>query len=247
MRGLTGKRALVTGAATGIGAAVVKRLVEEGASVVAADLSTATWDIDTNPNPEAVQRSVLDVSLEDDWVREINRMDTEELGLDILVNNAALTSPATLEDETMDKWQLVTAVGQQGTWLGMKHAGPLMARSGGGAIVNVGSIYGVTGGFGTHFAYHAIKGAVSSMTRNAALHFADKKVRVNAVLPGFIDTPATRLRPSRQAMRERMVDGAPMQRMGTQDEVAGAIAYLASEDASFITGSELRVDGGWTA
>lgn len=247
MRGLSGKTALVTGAATGIGAAVVERLVSEGVAVIAADLEAASWEFRPSDSSGNVIQIALDVSRQEDWVRAVDQLEHGNTALDFLVNNAGIASPANLDDETLQDWRSVVEVGQLGTWLGMKHAGGLITRSGGGAIVNIGSIFGAVGGFGTHFAYHAVKGAVSSMSRNAALHFADRQIRVNTVSPGFIDTPASRSRSSRQAMRQRMIDGAPMRRMGSATEVAGAVVFLLSDDASFITGTELLVDGGWTA
>jgi len=166
--------------------------------------------------------------------------------LNVLVNNAGIGAPTTVETETLQTWERVIAVSQRGVWLGMKHCGPVIISSGGGAIVNVGSILGTVGGFGSNHSYHASKGALRAMTKNAAVHWAKTGLRVNAVHPGFLGTDAM-LKANTGEFGETFVDNTPMARLGSPDEVAAAVSFLASSDASFITGADLYVDGGWTA
>jgi NAD(P)-dependent dehydrogenase (short-subunit alcohol dehydrogenase family) len=168
-------------------------------------------------------------------------------GIHVLVNNAGIGHFTTVESETLETWNEVEAVTQHGVWLGMKHTGPAIEAAGGGSIVNVCSIFGTVGGFGSSFSYHAAKGAVRVMTKNAALHWAQRGVRVNSVHPGFIASPTLIERTSGTPRERAMLDGTPMRRLGRPDEVAGAIAFLAGDDSTFMTGSELYVDGGWTA
>ena len=139
------------------------------------------------------------------------------------------------------------AVDATGVWMGMKHAGPLIERSGGGAIVNVASILGSTGGLGNSVAYHAAKGAVRTMTKNAALHWATRGVRVNSLHPGFIETPQLLERYEGTERHRAMVANTPMGRLGRPAEIAGVVAFLGSDDAGYMTGAEVYADGGWTA
>jgi NAD(P)-dependent dehydrogenase (short-subunit alcohol dehydrogenase family) len=164
-----------------------------------------------------------------------------------LVNNAAIGSLADVEQEDLAHWDRVVAVGQTGVWLGMKHIGPVVERSGGGAVVNMCSILGTVGGLGNSIAYHAAKGAVRTMTKNAALHWATRGVRVNSLHPGFIGTAELLARYAGSERHRAMLAGTPMGRLGTADEIAAAVLFLAGDDSSFMTGAELHVDGGWTA
>ncbi len=243
---LSGKAAVVTGATGGIGEAIVRRLADEGARVVVTDLDPDLCAALARDLPGAVGLA-LDVTSEEAWQALVARVEADLGGLSVLVNNAGIGEPHTVETETMDSWEKVIAVSQRGVWLGMKHGGPAIERSGGGSIVNIASIFGTVGGFGTHFSYHAAKGAVRLMTKNAALHWGKRGVRVNSVHPGFIETPRSRQLWQGTSRYTAMIDGTPLGRLGRTDEVAGAVVFLAGDDSSFVTGSELYVDGGWTA
>jgi NAD(P)-dependent dehydrogenase (short-subunit alcohol dehydrogenase family) len=243
---LSGKVSVVTGATGGIGEAIARRLAAEGARVVVTDVDAQRCKTLAADLPGAIGLA-LDVTSEDAWLSAVAAVEAELGGISVLVNNAGIGEPWTVETETMETWEKVIAVSQRGVWLGMKHTGPAIERAGGGSIVNIASIFGTVGGFGTHFSYHAAKGAVRLMTKNAALHWGKRGVRVNSVHPGFIETPLSRELWHGTSRYTAMVDGTPLGRLGRTDEVPGAVVFLASEDASFVTGSELYVDGGWTA
>ena len=242
------RRVLVTGAGGGLGTVICERLAAEGARLIAADLPGAALDSARDGLPDGAHLSIaLDVSSEDDWRAAVDHVEAELGGLDVLVNNAAIGSLKTVEEEDREHWDLVMSVDATGVWMGMKYAGPLIERSGGGAIVNVASILGSTGGLGNSVAYHAAKGAVRTMTKNAALHWATRGVRVNSLHPGFIETAQLLERYEGSERHRAMVANTPMGRLGRPAEIAGAVAFLGSDDAGYMTGAEVYADGGWTA
>lgn len=245
--------AIVTGGARGIGAATATRLADEGAAVVIADVlhdegNKLATEIRRREGRAIFQ--ALDVTSEDDWRRAVDRAAT--LGkLTVLVNNAGIARLEDLEAESAEGYAKLMAVNQTSVWLGMKVAAEELKRNH-GSVVNVSSIYGASGGTGNAFAYHASKGAIRLMTKNAAIHWAKEGVRVNSIHPGFIDTPMIAPlmsgdAPEAKAMAAQIVATTPMGRVGTPDEIAAAIAFLASSDASYVTGAELFVDGGFSA
>jgi len=249
MERLEGRVALVTGAASGIGKATVRRLTDEGAAVLLTDVNESLGATTTEELRDAGARVDFlrhDVTSEADWEAAVAKAVEEFGGLDIVVNNAGMGDLATIEETSLEDWQRTIAIDQTGVFLGMKTAAPHLKASGHGSVVNISSIFGTSGGFGTSPAYHAAKGAVRTLTKNVALHWATEGVRVNSIHPGFIDTPildTARGTPFEQVM----LDLTPMGRLGRPEEIAAGVAYLVSDDASFVTGLELYIDGGYIA
>ncbi len=246
---LTGRAALVTGAGSGIGAATARRLAAEGASVLVTDVNDVAGERVAGQITEAGGQARfvhLDVTSEPQWQAAVDAALRAFGRLDILVNNAGMGDLAAIEDTSLEDWNATIGVDQTGVFLGMKSAAAALAASGHGSVINISSIFGTSGGFGTSPAYHAAKGAVRTLTKNIALHWAEAGIRVNSVHPGFIDTPLLD-QAKGTPVEQAMLDVTPMGRLGTPAEIAAGVAYLASDDASFVTGLELYIDGGYLA
>jgi len=249
MERLEDRVALVTGGASGIGAAIAHRLAAEGATVMVTDVQDDLGEkvvAAIRDEGGTAEYAHLDVSSEAGWEEVMDRVRTEQGRLDVLVNNAGMGDLASIEDTSLADWERTISIDQTGVFLGMRTAAALLKASGHGSVINISSIFGAIGGFGTSPAYHAAKGAVRLMTKNTALHWALDGVRVNSVHPGFIDTPI--LAPVKGTEFESVMTSAtPLGRLGRPEEIAAGVAYLASDDASYVTGSELYIDGGYTA
>lgn len=253
---LENKVALITGAAHGVkgelmgfGGASAWLFAEEGAKVVLTDV-----DVDTGERTVAQMREEghdaiflrLDVTSEDEWIDAIETTIDTYGRLDILVNNAGTSGRAIVEETTEEVWDGQMDVHGKGVFLGTKHAIPHMRAVGGGSIINISSIYGLVGSPGST-AYHAAKGASRIFTKSAAIQLANDGIRVNSVHPGFMHTPMTEPGLSEEGRLQFMLDRVPMGRMGTAMEIAQGILFLASDESSYMTGSELVIDGGMTA
>lgn len=249
MRRLEGRVALVTGAASGIGRATAERLAQEGAAVAISDVQDAAGEEAAAAIRDAGGKALFvhqDVTDEESWRAAVERVVAELGGLDVLVNNAGMGDLATIEETTVADWERTVAVDQTGVFLGMKTCAEALKASGHGSVINISSIFGTSGGFGTSPAYHAAKGAVRTLTKNVALHWATEGVRVNSIHPGFIRTPILDQAKGTEVW-EAMTASTPMGRLGEPEDIAAAVAYLASDDAAFVTGAELYVDGGFIA
>ena len=245
MARLDNKVALITGAASGIGHAAAKRFAAAGARVVIADvqdeLGRQAAEAITAQGGVAVFKH-LDVASEADWQRVVAETVGEFGRLDVLVNNAGIGDTGLIEDTDLATYERVIAITQTSVFLGHKAASAALKASGNGAVINVSSMFGIVGGFGTSPAYHAAKGAVRLLTKSTALAWAKEGVRVNSVHPGFVDTPILG-----ETDRQMLAEATPMGRIAAPEELAGVMVVLASDEASFITGAEFVVDGGYTA
>ena len=251
---LAGKVALVTGAASGLGAETARALARAGAAVMLTDLSIAAGDAVAAAIVADGGRAAFtphDVTSEDDWAAAVTATTTAFGRLDILVNNAGIVgNQLDLMTHSLADWRRILAVNLDGVFLGMRAVGATMAAQGSGSVINLSSILGKVGMANTS-AYCASKGGVLMLTKAAAVEWAPLGIRVNSVHPGFIDTPmvANALHASENGneMRSALIAAHPLGRMGVPREIADVVVFLASDESSLMTGAELLVDGGYTA
>ena len=247
---LAGKVALISGGARGIGGATARLFGREGARVIIGDV--------LEPEGRAMEAELvaagseaayvrLDVTSEAEWERAVAATTTRFGRLDILVNNAGIGGAGRLEDVTVEQWTRVMDVNAKGVFLGTRAAIPVMRRAGAGAIVNISSQLGLVGMDDSSPQYQASKGAVRLLTKLTAVQYAKEKIRANSVHPGPIVTPMTEARRADPVVKARMVSRVPLGRYGEAEEIALGVLYLASDEALYVTGSELVIDGGWTA
>ena len=247
---LAGKVALITGGASGMGQSEATIFAREGAKVVVADV----LEFEGRQVAEKIAGAggqarfvKLDVTSEADWEAAVKATVSAFGKLDLLVNNAGISGTFDPDTLSTSAWDTLLNVNAKGVFLGMKHAVPAMRAAGGGSIVNISSISGFVGQDRIHMGYNASKGAVRIMTKSAAVQFAPHGIRVNSVHPGILPPMRTSKASADPAWREKSLRAVPLKREGRVEEVANAVLFLASDEASYITGIELPVDGGYLA
>jgi NAD(P)-dependent dehydrogenase (short-subunit alcohol dehydrogenase family) len=247
---LAGKVALITGGASGMGQSEATIFAREGAKVVVADILEfeARQVVEKIAGAGGQARFVkLDVTSEADWEAAVKATVAAFGKLDLLVNNAGISGTFDPDTLSTSAWDTLLNVNAKGVFLGMKHAVPAMRAAGGGSIVNISSISGFVGQDRIHMGYNASKGAVRIMTKSGAVQFAPYGIRVNSVHPGILPPMRTSKASADPVWREKSLRAVPLKREGRVEEVAHAVLFLASDEASYITGIELPVDGGYLA
>ena len=249
---LEGKVAIVSGAArpTGIGAATARLFAREGAKVVCGDVR----EDEGNRLEEEIRAAggeatfiILDVASEESWHQAVETAVSRYGKLDVLVNNAGIGARGAIDETPLETWERVMAVNMTGVFLGTKHAIPAMRKAGGGSIINISSQMGIVASTTSNASYQTSKGAVRMFTKTTAVQHTQDGVRANSVHPGPI---ATRMGDSPEPSDEQqrvVTSKVPLARYGQPEEIAAGILFLASDEASYITGAELVIDGGWTA
>ena len=246
---LEGKTALVTGAASGIGLQTSIRLAEEGARVMMTDINLEKVRQQAEKIDANATFLKLDITEEEEWISVLDETVKRFDRLDILVNSAGMVLIADVEQITLEDWRKVHAVNLDGTFLGCKHGVRVMKEFGAGSIINLSSVSGMIGGFNLA-AYNSSKGAVRMLTKSVALHcaWAGYGIRCNSIHPTFIETPMLesmiRDSPDPEKARQTLVRQVPLRRIGKPDDVANMIVYLASDESTFVTGTEMVIDGG---
>ena len=247
---LEGKVAFISGGARGMGETEARLFAENGARVVVGDVLEAEGRQVASDICAAGGDAMfvpLDVTIDADWERAIVATVERYGRLDVLVNNAGISGRSMVEDTRVEDWERVMDINAKGVFLGTRYAIPEMQKVGGGSIVNISSQLGLVGTDNSSPQYQASKGAVRIFTKTTAIQYAADGIRANSVHPGPIVTPMTEERRADPATRELMLSRIPLARYGQPMDVAYGVLYLASDESSFVTGSELVIDGGWTA
>ncbi len=247
---LEGKVAIITGGANGMGAEECRIFAREGAKVIIADILEEEGRKVEAEIAEAGGDAVfmrLDVTSEGAWQAVVEATVARYGKLDVLVNNAGIGGSHSAGELNTDEWDAFMNINARGVFLGMKHAIPQMQAVGGGSIVNISSISGIVGQSAVHMGYNASKGAVRTVTKSAAVQYAKDAIRVNSVHPGLMPPMRRTAMTCGSESRREMLSNVPMGRVGQREEVGYAVLFLASDEASYITGAELVVDGGFTA
>ncbi len=244
MKRLEDKIAIITGGASGMGEMMVKLFVGQGAKVVAADINEAALN-EKWGNNENVMTLKLNVALDEDWKEAVDKVIETYGRIDILINNAGITTEKGINEVTIEDWRRLSDINGFGPFLGMKHVFPHMESKKTGSIVNISSFTAIIG-MGLN-PYTASKGTVRAISRAAAAEFGDAGVRVNTVFPGIIETPMSKGLEESKELVAGLVRMTPLSRLGQPEDVGNAVLFLASDEASFITGAELVIDGGYSA
>ncbi|MGI2296430.1 SDR family NAD(P)-dependent oxidoreductase [Paenibacillus sp. GXUN7292] len=240
---LNNKVAIITGGASGIGESMVDLFAQEGAIVIAADINEAA--LEKASQKQNVYGMKLNVASDEDW-QALAKAVNERFGkIDILVNNAGISSEKPYQEINADDWQKMLTINGFGPFAGMKHVTPYMAAQNKGSIINISSYTALIGQGFNH--YSASKGAVRAISKAAAAAFGRQGIRVNALFPGIIETPMTQALSTSKELLGRLIQATPLQRLGQASDIAQAALFLASDDSSYITGSELVIDGGYSA
>jgi len=247
---LAGKTALISGAAQGLGAAMACRFAEEGATVFIGDMKTEAG----NQTAEKIRGKggkafflTLDVTNEQSWIEAMATVQTQAGRLDILVNNAGINIREPIEVMKSENFDTMLAVNVKGPFLGTKHAIPLLRKGGGGSIINMSSVCGLIGHAYTTEAYTVTKGAVTLMTKTIAVRYAKDNIRCNSLHPSTVNTPLVQEMFKDPAKKQERLGEVPLGRLATEEDVANAALFLASDEAAFLNGVALPVDGGTTA
>ncbi len=246
---LTGAAAAIKGELMGFGGAAAHLFVREGAKVVLTDIRDDLGEraaASLRAEGHDARYMHLDVTSEQNWARVVDAVMAAHGRLDILFNNAGVSFPAKVEDTTVEIWDRELGVHAKGVFLGTRTAIPAMRKGGGGSIINTSSVMGIVGS-PTSPAYSAAKGAITTFTKSAALQYARENIRINSIHPGYADTPLTAHRFDDPTVRQQLIDRTPMGRLGTAEDIANGVLFLASDESSWVTGSELVIDGGMTA
>lgn len=239
---LQGKNAMITGGARGQGAAEARAFIKAGAKVLITDVEEKDGTALAKELGENAFFLKHDVAEDKDWLAAIKQAKDKLGGLDVLVNNAGIYEPGSIADTSVEDFERQVRINQLGTFLGMKHAAPVMGK--GGSIINISSVAGMEG-FPGACAYVGTKWAVRGMTKTAAKEFGEQGIRVNSIHPGFIDTDM--LDANDDEANAQGKEDTPLKRFGTAEEIANLAVFLASDDSAFISGAEIAIDGGYSA